>query len=55
MAAERSSLRTTGELTANGSFTNLVAWLADVDLEGKVADVLVLACLVAVAPHEGHR
>lgn len=39
VAAERSSFRSTGELTANTSFTNLVdVWLADLDLEGKVAE-----------------
>ena len=39
VAAERSSFRSTGELTANSSFTNLVdVWLADLDLEGKVAE-----------------
>jgi integrase len=37
VAAERSSYRSTGELTPNSSFTNLVdVWLAD--LEGKVAE-----------------
>ena len=36
--AERSSFRSTGELTPNSSFTNLVdVWLADLDLEGKLA------------------
>ena len=36
--AERSSYQSTGELTPNSSFTTLVdAWLADLDLEGKVA------------------
>lgn len=39
VAAERSSFRSTGELTANSSFTNLVdVWLADLDLEGQVAE-----------------
>src|SRR3954470_12819434 len=39
VAAERSSCRSTGELTPNSSFTNLVdVWLADLDLEGKVAE-----------------
>jgi hypothetical protein len=37
--AERSSFRSTGELTPNSSFTNLVdVWLADLDLEGKLAE-----------------
>ena len=37
--AERSSFRSTGELTPNSSFTNLVdIWLADLDLEGKLAE-----------------
>ncbi len=39
VAAERSSFQSTGELTPNSSFTTLVdAWLADLDLEGKVAE-----------------
>lgn len=36
--AGRTSYRTTGELTADSSFTRLVeVWLADLDLEGKLA------------------
>jgi integrase len=36
--AERTSFRSTGELAANSSFTSLVeVWLADLDLEGKLA------------------
>lgn len=38
VVADRSSYRSTGELTADSSFTRLVeVWLADLDLEGKLA------------------
>ena len=38
VAAGRSSFRPSGELTADSSFTKFVdVWLADLDLEGKVA------------------
>lgn len=39
VAADRSSFRSTGELTPDSSFTSLVeVWLADLDLEGRVAE-----------------
>ena len=38
VVADRSSYRSSGELTADSSFTRLVeVWLADLDLEGKLA------------------